>query len=65
MSIKEIETAITQLAAKEVVELSTWFENYHAQVWDKQIADDLNAGRLDAFIDEANKEHEAGLSRPL
>jgi len=34
-------------------------------MWDKQIEDDLEAGRLDALLDEVDKEHKAGLGRPL
>ena len=65
MSIAEIESAITRLPAKELVELVTWLEEYHAQVWDAQIAEDLEAGRLDALLAELDKEHEAGLARPI
>ena len=53
MSITEIETAITQLPVEEVGELVSWLERYHAQIWDKQIADDLESGRLDSLIAEA------------
>ena len=49
MSVKEIESAITQLSAKDLAELMAWLENHHAQMWDKQIEDDLEAGRLDAL----------------
>jgi hypothetical protein len=65
MSVKEIETAIIQLPAQDLAELMVWLENYHAQVWDKQIAEDLEAGRLDALLAEVDKEYEAGLGKPL
>lgn len=35
MSVKEIETAITQLSATELAELMAWLTEYHAQEWDK------------------------------
>ena len=41
MGVKQIERAITQLPAKELAELVTWLEDYHAQVWDKRIEEDL------------------------
>ena len=44
MSVKEIESAITQLSAKDLAELMAWLENHYAQMWDKQIEDDLEAG---------------------
>ena len=65
LSIKEIEIAITQLPATELAELMAWLENYHAQMWDKQIEEDLEAGRLDALLAEVDKEDEAGLGQPL
>jgi hypothetical protein len=65
MSIKEIETAISQLPAKDVAELFAWLTEYHAQLWDKQIEDDLNAGRLDALLEEVEGEYKAGLAEPL
>ena len=65
MSVKEIEAAITQLPASEVSELVSWLAEHHAQVWDKQIEYDLEAGRLDALLAEVDKEYEAGLAQPL
>ena len=65
MSVKEIETAITQLSIEDLTELMEWLENYHAQLWDQQIGEDLDAGRLDTLLDEVDREYEAGLSQPL
>ena len=64
MSVTEIESFIAQLPAKEVPELMAWLQNYHEQVWDKQIEDDLEAGRLDKLLAEVDEEHRAGLARP-
>jgi hypothetical protein len=65
MDIKEIEAAIAQLPANDVVELLSWLEEYHAQLWDRQIEEDLEAGRLDAVLAEVDAEYEAGQARPL
>jgi hypothetical protein len=65
MSVQEIEVAITQLPVNELADLMVWLEHYHAQVWDRQIEEDLEAGRLDALLAEVEKEYEAGLSQPL
>ncbi len=62
MSIVEIEAAITQLPAEEVDALMSWLERYHSELWDKQIADDLESGRLDDLLSEVDKEYEAGLA---
>ncbi len=65
MSVQEIEAAIARLPVGELAELATWLEEYRARLWDKQIEDDLEAGRLDALLAEVDREYEAGLSRPL
>ena len=65
MSVKEIEIAITRLPATELAQLIAWFESYAAQMWDKQIEEDLRAGRLDAVLVEVDQEYEAGLGQPL
>jgi hypothetical protein len=65
MSVAELESAIAQLPANEFAELLAWFENYRERVWDKQIEDDLDAGRLNRLLAEVDEEHRAGLARPL
>jgi hypothetical protein len=65
MGVKEIETAITQLSAQDLAELVRWLEDYQAQLWDRQIEEDLEAGRLDALLEKVDREYEAGSSRPL
>lgn len=65
MSIQEIEEAITRLPARDVAELMAWLGEYHAQLWDRQIEDDLEAGRLDGVLAEVDEEYRAGLAKPL
>ncbi len=65
MSILEIEQAITQLPPNELHELFVWLADQHHQLWDKQIENDLDSGRLDSLIATAEKDYQAGLARPL
>jgi hypothetical protein len=65
MSIVEIETAIKKLPVEKVDELFDWLGKYHAEIWEKRIADDLDAGRLDSLLAEVDVEIEAGLAQPL
>ena len=65
VGITQIERAITQLPAEDLAELMSWIEDYHAQVWDKRIEEDLKTGRLDALLAEVDEEYEAGLTQPL
>jgi hypothetical protein len=59
MDVKEIESAIAALPVAEVAKLAKWFEEYHAQVWDHQIEQDLKAGRLDSLLEEAQQDLES------
>ncbi|MFN8471907.1 MAG: hypothetical protein U0822_06905 [Anaerolineae bacterium] len=65
MGIAEIERAIEQLPPEDLAQFAEWFEEFMAQAWDKQIEEDVQAGRLDALIREAEQEYEAGHTRPM
>lgn len=58
MSVQEIEKAIERLSDEEVAELRAW-------LFDRQIARDAAAGRLDSLADEALNEARSGRTRPL
>ena len=60
MDVKEIESSIAQLPPTKVAELAEWFEEFHAQLWDKQLEEDVKAGRLDSLLKEADQDHESG-----
>jgi hypothetical protein len=65
MSVQELKTAITQLPSRELDELVQWLADYREDEWDKQIAEDSVAGRLDHLVAEAKREFEAGRYRKL
>ncbi|MDN3514338.1 MAG: hypothetical protein NG747_08060 [Candidatus Brocadia sp.] len=65
MSIKEIELAITRLTSQELSQFTAWFEEYQAQTWDKQVEKDIEAGRLDKIIKEAEESFQTGRCKPL
>lgn len=65
MTVTEIEAVITQLSTQDVAALMAWLADYHARVWDQQIEDDLEVGRLDTLLAEVENEYKAGLARPL
>jgi hypothetical protein len=60
--LEAIEKRISGLSAEELAEFRHWFAEFDAAVWDRQIERDLKAGKLDAFGDEALREHAAGKS---
>ena len=65
MGIVDIENAIKELPPEKVNELMDWLVNYHAQIWDKQIAKDLDDGRFDAVLDDIDKEIDSGIAKPM
>jgi hypothetical protein len=65
MTVAELEQAITQLSKQELDRFRAWFDEYYAELWDKQIVEDEKAGKLDKLIAEADEEYNAGLSKPL
>jgi len=65
MEVKEIENAIASLPPTEIAELAKWFEEFHAQLWERQIEKDLKSGRLDTLLDEAKQDLESDRCNPL
>ncbi len=65
MSLQDLEHAITELSPEDFAALAAWLDERRARAWDAQIEADLEAGRLDALLDEVDREYEAGLAKPL
>jgi hypothetical protein len=63
--LEKIEQDIAALNPKDVRKLADWLEEYKAELWDQQIADDAKSGRLDKFAARALAAHKAGKSTPL
>ena len=58
MTITELEQAVTQLSDEELARFRAWFDEYYADLWDKQIEEDVKAGRLNKIIVEVDAEYE-------
>ena len=63
--LEKIEQQITELSPKEVFKLAEWFAEHHADLWDRQIEADAEAGRLDKLAEQALKDHAAGKTKPV
>lgn len=59
-TIDEIEQAIRQLDPDELARLRQLFADLDAEAWDRQIEEDVAAGRLDALADEALRDLKEG-----
>ena len=52
-TVHEIEQAIRALEPRDVAALRDWFAAFDAENWDRQFEQDVAAGRLDQFAEEA------------
>jgi len=52
-TVHEIEQAIRTLRPEDFAALRDWFAAFEADLWDRQIEQDVVAGRLKRFADEA------------
>jgi hypothetical protein len=48
-----------------VRKVAKWLAEYEAELWDKQIENDADGGKLDRFIKEAFEEYSQGKTRQL
>lgn len=65
MDVQEIESAISKLSRTQLAELATWFEQFHAQLWDRQIEEDVRQGRFRSLLDEAKQDLDSGRCESL
>ena len=60
MSLQELESAVQTLPPDDFARFSTWFDQWRAEQWDRQIEQDALAGRLDHLAEAALDEYRAG-----
>lgn len=59
-TVHEIEQAIRTLGPQDLATLRDWFAAFDAEVWDRQLEQDVAAGRLDRFAEEALRDLDEG-----
>jgi hypothetical protein len=59
-TLKEIESAVSQLSAAELTAFRDWFAEFDAEAWDRQIEADVAAGKLDDLAQRALKHRREG-----
>lgn len=59
-SVQEIERAVIDLPRPQLVEFRSWFEKYCNDIWDKQLAEDVHARKLDHLANQALKDFKEG-----
>ncbi|HMG73951.1 MAG TPA: hypothetical protein VK582_10655 [Pyrinomonadaceae bacterium] len=64
-TVAKIRAEIEKLTQSEQRELAQWFAEMQADAWDAQIEEDIQAGRLDRLIVQAEADIAAGRTKPL
>jgi hypothetical protein len=60
MTLEELQEAIRKLSPDELRVFREWFWEFDGQIWDKQLEEDIEAGRLDKFAEEAIRDRIEG-----
>ncbi len=61
VTVEEIEQAVSALNRDELAAFRAWFEQYEADVWDREFEEDARSGKLDALAKDAVADHERSL----
>jgi hypothetical protein len=63
--LETLEHDVQSLTPQELAEFRAWFAEYDWQLWDRQLEQDVAAGKLDAIAAEALAEYERGETTKL
>jgi hypothetical protein len=64
-TIEQLQNAVEKLPPEKLAMFRRWFEEFAANEWDRQIEQDMQAGKWDALADAALAEHKDGQTRKL
>ena len=59
-TVQEIELAIRQLPPQELTVFRAWFAEFDAELWDRQMEQDVASGRLNELAAEALRDLREG-----
>jgi hypothetical protein len=59
-TVQQLENTVRQLSAEELAAFRSWFAEFDAAEWDRQIEADVSAGRLDWLVEEARRDSREG-----
>jgi len=63
--VEQLEQQIAELDPSELQALRSWFAQFDAEVWDRQIEADARSGKLSRLVERAVQDHQAGHSTEL
>ena len=63
--VEALEKEIQDLSRDELASFRSWFVKFDAAAWDRQMENDIEAGKLDQLAAKALATHKRGESREL
>jgi len=63
--VESLEREVAKLTPQELAAFREWFSKYDADAWDRQIEEDVKAGRLDRLADQALAAHDRGETKAI
>ena len=64
-TVAEVENALRAMPIQEARAVAAWLQTYLDERWNKQIDEDIAAGRLDKAAEKALEHYRAGRVKPL
>jgi hypothetical protein len=64
-TVGEIESALKALPVEKARAVASWLQDYLDAEWDRQIEQDIAAGKLDRLAEQAQAHYGAGRTKPL
>jgi len=64
-TVAEIKAAISRLSLEERAEVARCLHEWEDDAWDRQIQEDLSAGKLDSLLAKVDKDIDQGKLRDL
>lgn len=65
MSIEQLEQEVAKLERVHFARFAAWFDEFRAQAWDQQIAEDAGDGKFDSVFADIDAELRRGEIRAL
>jgi hypothetical protein len=63
--VEAIEREVEKFTREELAAFRDWFVEYDWQAWDRELEEDIAAGRLDKFAEEVLEEHRRGKTKEI
>ncbi len=63
--VEKLEKKIEGLSPEELAKFRSWFVEFDARAWDRQIEADSKAGKLDRLANSALADYKSGRSKEI